>query len=72
MITLKLVGDDYYDAEEDCYVMTIGASINCLQTDVVIKDDGKDWECYLWSVEFLPSTSRGVKDKYLVKYKVYD
>lgn len=71
MITLKLVGDDYYDAEDDCYVMTIGASINCLQTDVVINDDGKDWECYLWSVEFLPSQGRGMKDKYLVKYKVY-
>lgn len=71
MITLQMTKNDYFDAEEDCYVMTIGASVNCLQTDVVINDEGVTWECYLYSVEFLPSTGRGVKDKYIVKYKCY-
>ena len=71
MITLQITKNDYFDAEEDCYVMTIGASVNCLQTDVVINSEGQTWECYLYSVEFLPSTGRGVKDKYIVKYKCY-
>ena len=72
MITLNVVGDDYYDADEDCYVMTMGASIDNIKTDVRIRDDGTIWECYLLSVKFLPSTGRGIKDKYIVKYKVYD
>ena len=63
--------NDYFDAEEDCYVMTIGASVNCLRTSVVINDDGITWECYLYSVESLPSTGRGVRDKYIVKYRIY-
>lgn len=71
MITLKIVGDDYYDAEDDCYVMTMGASIDNIKTDVRINDNGTIWECYLLGVEFLPSTGRGVKDKYIVKYRVY-
>ena len=71
MITLNKTKYDYYDAENDCYVMTIGASINCLQTQVIINDDGTTWDCYLYSVEFIESTGRGVKDKYIVKYKVY-
>lgn len=71
MITLNKTKYDYYDAEIDCYVMTIGASINCLQTQVIINDDGKTWDCYLYSAEFIESTGRGVKDKYIVKYKVY-
>ena len=71
MITLNIVGDDYYDAEDDCYVMTMGASIDNIKTDVQIRDDGKIWECYLLSVEFLPSAGRGMKDKYLVRYKIY-
>ena len=71
MITLKLVGDDYYDAEDDCYVMTVGASIESIKANVKINDDGTIWECYLLSVEFLPSQGRGMRDKYLLKYRVY-
>lgn len=71
MITLKLVGDDYYDAEDDCYVMTVGASIESIKTNVKINDDGTIWECYLLNVEFLPSHGRGMRDKYIIRYKIY-
>jgi hypothetical protein len=55
MITLNLMKEDYYDSETDEYVMTVGASVACLQTDVRIKDeDGTIWECYLTRAEFIP------------------
>ena len=72
MLTLKLASQDYYDAETDEYVMTIGSSVNCFQTVVKIKDDGMTWECYLNSVTFIPSNKRGRRDVYEVRYKIFD
>ena len=72
MITLKMTENDYFDAELDEYVMTVGASVTALQTDVKIKDqDGESWECYLTSVEFVPAQVRGKRDVYIIHYKVY-
>lgn len=71
MITLNLMKEDYYDSETDEYVMTVGASVACLQTDVRIKDeDGTIWDCYLTKVVFIPG-KRGRRDTYIVRYKVY-
>lgn len=72
MITLRMTDTDYYDGDTDEFVMTIGASVAALQTDVKIKDeDGMTWECYLASVEFVPAKERGKRDVYIVRYKVY-
>lgn len=71
MITLKMTNDDYYDGETDEYVMTVGASIQCLHTVVKIDDGDCTWECYLSSVVFIPAESRGRRDKYELRYKVY-
>lgn len=72
MITLKMTNDDYFDSETDEYVMTVGASITCMQTDVRIKDfDGTIWECYLNSCVLIPATERGRRDVYEIRYKVY-
>ena len=71
MLTLTMTSEDYYDADADEYVMTVGASVRCLQTDVRIKDeDGVTWECYISRVEFIPG-KRGRRDTYIVRYKVY-
>lgn len=72
MITLKLTNDDYYDSETDEFVMTVGASVTTLQTEVRIKDeDGEVWECYLRSLEFIPANKRGRRDVYIIRYRVY-
>lgn len=73
MITLKMTNNDYFDAETEEYVMTIGASVLALQTDVRIKDidDGTVWDCYLTSVEFVPAQERGRRDVYIARYKLY-
>lgn len=72
MITLRMTNSDYYDAETEEYVMTIGASATTLQTEVHIKDeDGQTWDCYLTEVEFVPAQTRGRRDVYIVRYKVY-
>lgn len=71
MLKLNMTDEDYYDAETEEYVMTIGSSITCLQIEVRIKDDGKLWDCYLTSVEFVPAQTRGRRDVYIVRYKVY-
>lgn len=72
MITLKMTDSDYYDADTNEYVMTVGASVTCLQTDVRIKDsDGLVLECYLSSLEFVPAKERGRRDVYIIRYRVY-
>lgn len=71
MLTLTMTNDDYYDAEADEYVMTVGASVRCLQTTVRIKDENGDtWDCYITGVKFIPG-KRGRRDVYIVRYKVY-
>lgn len=72
MLTLKMTDSDYYDADTDEYVMIVGASVTCLQTEVRIKDsDGVVWECYLNNLEFVPAQKRGRRDIYIARYKVY-
>lgn len=72
MITLRMTNNDYYDGDTDEFVMTVGASVTTLQTDVKIKDqDNVTWECYLVNVEFVPAKKRGKRDIYIVRYKVY-
>lgn len=71
MLTLTMTNEDYYDADTDEYVMTVGASVRCLQTTVKIKDeDGYTWECYINNVKFIAG-KRGRRDVYIVRYKVY-
>lgn len=73
MLTLRMTSSDYYDADEDVFVMTVGASVTSLQTNVKIKDqDNVSWECYLYSLEFVPSDRRGKRNVYIARYKVYE
>lgn len=61
---------DYYDSEEDCFVVfagTLGVKDMMIPTDVKIKDyDGLVWDCYLTNAEY--STRF---DMYEIKYKKY-
>lgn len=72
MITLNMTTSDYYDSENEEYVMTIGASVQCLHTEVRIREhDGTTWDCYLASLEFIPAEERGKRDVYIARYRVY-
>lgn len=72
MITLQMTNSDYFDSETEEYVMTIGASATSLQTQVRIKDtDGNVMECYLSELTFVPAQTRGRRDVYIVRYKLF-
>lgn len=72
MICLKMTDNDYYDEDTDEFVMTVGASVTALQTDVKIKDqNGEVLECHLENVVFVPAEKRGRRDVYVIRYKVY-
>lgn len=71
MITLSMAKDDYFDAETEEYVMTVGASVAALQTEVRIRDEDKVWDCYLTEVTFVPAQTRGRRDVYIVRYKLF-
>lgn len=72
MITLRMVDTDYYDEDTDEFVLTVGASVTALQTNVKIKDfDGAVLECYLTGLTFVPAEKRGRRDVYIARYKVF-
>lgn len=59
---IELKSDDYWDSEQEQFVMTYGADSKIL-TQAKIKDhDGVIWDCYLVGVEYLES------DIYVVYY----
>lgn len=72
-ITLQKFDDnfeDYYDSEKGVFVIYAGdrGFDGNIYPDVKVKDyDGVIWDCYLWTVEYIPSM-----DTYEITYKPYE
>lgn len=61
--------EDYYDSQQELFVIYAGTRgfDGNIYPDVKIKDyDGVIWDCYLWSVMYIPSM-----DTYEMYYKKY-
>lgn len=61
--------EDFYDSEQKLFVIYAGTRgfDGSIDTDVKVKDDdGVVWDCYLWSVMYIPSM-----DTYEIYYKPY-
>ena len=61
--------EDYYDSQQGVFVIYAGTRgfDGNIYPDVKIKDyDGVIWDCYLWSVMYIPSM-----DTYEMYYKPY-
>ena len=71
-ITLQKFDDnfeDYYDSEKGVFIIYAGdrGFDGNIYPDVKVKDyDGVIWDCYLWSVIYIPSM-----DTYEITYKPY-
>ena len=62
--------EDFYDSEQKMFVIYTGdrGFDGSIDTDVKVKDyDGVVWDCYLWSVMYIPSM-----DTYEIYYKPYE
>lgn len=62
---IELLGDDYFDAERDVFVINTGNAA-MFPTEAKINDDGVIWDCYLWRVRYYPK-----RDIYTAEYKTY-
>ncbi len=61
--------EDFYDSEQKVFVVYAGTRgfDGSIDPDVKIQDyDGVIWDCYLWSVMYIPSM-----DTYEIYYKPY-
>ena len=61
--------EDYLDKERSCFVVYAGckgADFNIDARTTIIDYDNVPWDCYLLSVEYIPS-----HDMYEILYKIY-
>ena len=66
--TRKLKKYDYYDCEEEVFVIWIGEQhTDDLKLDIKIKDGKKVYDCYLLESKYISKAN-----EYKCKYKVYD
>lgn len=72
MLILKLHEEDYFDEENNCFVLRINTNLRQVSTVVTVNHNGFDWECYLQSVSLAKAEQRGRRDMYIITYKIYE
>lgn len=63
---IELLDSDYWDSEQDRFVITLGQDWSIPQKAKIKDHDGVIWDCYLVGVEYFPET-----DQYEVYYQEY-
>ena len=56
MATYEMTDDDYYDSEQELFVINLSGNV-IIYTDLVIYDDNTPWDCYLVSARYNKETN---------------